>query len=317
MKKFLTRVLVLIVLPLFILSVLYEYVARKIPNVYSYKNEWMSKNIQSVKILNLGSSHGYFGIDPYSFSVDAFNAAHESQDLKYDHFIFSKFLNQMDSLKVLILPVSYFTFVGNGLENSNEYWRVKYYCIYYKCKYHRFQLYYNSEFYNDLYHRDLHFKDLVSSVFGKVSYVDCDELGNKRIRSGFDDRSDDWWEENGYMRAIYHTMTIDSLTIMKNMEYVEQMIEKCAQKGIVVYIVTTPTYKTYRKNTNSTQLQIMLNCCNYFYTKYDNVIYHNLIADTLFTTKDFADSDHLNEIGAIKLTKKLQKTIDSLGTLQP
>lgn len=177
MNRFIKRIVVFLVFPLLVIATSYEYLARRIPNVYSYKNEWLSKNASSIKILNLGSSHGYFGIDPSSFNCLAFNVAHESQDLKYDHFVFSKFFDEMDSLKVLVLPISYFSFLGTGLENSEEYWRVKYYCIYYSCQYHRFELLYNSEFYNDLYFRDLRFKDVFNSIIDKITYINCDSLG--------------------------------------------------------------------------------------------------------------------------------------------
>lgn len=312
MKRFLTRILLLVALPLLMFSLLYEFLARKVPNVYSYKNEWLSTNAKSVKILNLGSSHGYFGIDPTVFSTTAFNAAHESQDLKYDHFIFMRFIQDMDSLRVLVLPISYGSLLGNGLENSGECWRAKNYCIYYHCNYHRFQLYYNSEFYNDIYHGDLHFWKLVVSTFGSIPNCNCDEFG-KGIRNVFEERENEWWEENGRIRAIYHTKPIDTMAVKINKKYVQQMIDECANKGITVLLVTTPTYKTYRDNMDGKQLQIMLDCCQCFQRNNNNVIYLNLLSDKRFHTIDFSDSDHLNEYGAKKLTGVLQQTIDSLG----
>lgn len=221
----------------------------------------------------------------------------------------------MDSLKVLVLPVSYGSFLGTGLDNSAECWRVKYYCIYYHCNYHRLQLYYNSEFYNDLYYGDLHFWKLITSAFDDNPNHNFDELG-KGIRNVFEKREDEWWEENGRMRAAYHTKSIDSTAVKNNMRYVQQMVDECAQKDITVLLVTTPTYKTYRDNMDLEQLQIMLNCCQYFQRSNNNVVYLNLLSDKHFDTKDFSDSDHLNENGATKLTKILQQTIDFLGILQ-
>ena len=311
MNRFIKRIIVFIVLPLLTIAISYEYLARRIPNVYSYKNEWLSKNASSVKILNLGSSHGYFGIDPSFFSSSAFNAAHESQDLKYDHFVLTKFLDEMNSLKVLILPVSYRSFVEPSLENKKEYWRVKYYCIYYKCPYHRCELLYNSEFYNDLYFHDLRIVDMIKSTFGEISYINCDSLG-KGIRNVYEHRESDWWEESGKIRANYHTYAIDTAAIRKNMGYATEIVRECAQKNIFVLLVTTPTYQTYRDNLNQNQLEIMLNCCDYFQSNYDNVCYLNLLADERFSIADYSDADHLNEIGAKKLTLILQQAIDSL-----
>ncbi len=126
MKRFIIRTVLLIIVPLLLGIVLCEYYLRKIPNDYSYKNEWLSNNAGSIRVLNMGSSHAFYGIEPSQFSCKAFNAAHVSQSIKYDHFIFSKFVNEMDSLEVLVLPVSYGSFLGFGPENGIEDWRVKY-----------------------------------------------------------------------------------------------------------------------------------------------------------------------------------------------
>lgn len=312
MKKFVYKILYLIVLPLLLFGLVYEGLARKVPNVYAYKNGWMAKNASSIKILNLGSSHGYFGISPSVFSDKAFNCAHESQDLEYDCFIFSKFFDNMDSLQVLILPISYRTFFEKGIEFSDEHWRVKYYCIYYECPYHSSELVFNSEFYSDLCCRDIHIAGLAKSAFSdEQPELKWDEFG-KGIRNRTEVRDSIWWENNGKVRAKYHSRVINYLVVANNMEYVENIVEKCRKKNIQVLMVTIPAYKTYRDNLNQNQLGIMVDCCHLFEEQHDNVCYLNLLADDRFDITDYSDSDHLNEKGAEKLTLILQQTIDSL-----
>lgn len=309
MKRFIIRTVLLIIVPLLLGIVLCEYYLRKIPNDYSYKNEWLSNNAGSIRVLNLGSSHAFFGIEPSLFSCKSFNAAHVSQSIKYDHFIFSKFVNEMDSLEVLVLPVSYGSFFGFGPENGIEDWRVKYYSIYYGCKYHRFEPKYNLEVYNGL-----QFDKVWNSILCKADHRTCNELGFGATYK-LENRSEDW-KESGATAAKRHTMAkIDSSIMEKNIRLVGEMVDKCVEKKAQVIILTTPTFHTYRENLNREQLKLMEDCCNSFVEQYDNVCYLNLLADDRFLPDDFFDADHLNEFGAAKLTKILQQTIDSLGIL--
>lgn len=310
MKRFIIRTVLLIIVPLLLGIVLCEYYLRKIPNDYSYKNEWLSNNAGSIRVLNMGSSHAFFGIEPSLFSCKSFNAAHVSQSIKYDHFIFSKFVNEMDSLEVLVLPVSYGSFLGFGPENGIEDWRVKYYSIYYGCKYHRFEPKYNLEIYNGL-----QFDKVWNSILCKADHRTCNELGFGTTYK-LENRPEDW-KESGATAAKRHTRAkIDSSIMEKNIRLVGEMVNKCVEKKAQVIILTTPAFHIYRENLNREQLKLMEEFCNSFVEQYDNVCYLNLLADERFCEEDFYDADHLNEFGAAKLTKILQQTIDSLGILQ-
>lgn len=309
MNRFL-KYLLLFFIPVFVGLAVVERLFRQIPNDYSYKNEWLSNNAGSIRVLNMGSSHAFYGIEPSQFSCKAFNAAHVSQSIKYDHFIFSKFVNEMDSLEVLVLPVSYGSFLGFGPENGIEDWRVKYYSIYYGCKYHRFEPKYNLEVYNGL-----QFDKVWNSILGKADHRTCNELGFGTTYK-LENRSEDW-KESGATAAKRHTRAkIDSSIMEKNIRLVGEMVNKCVEKKAQVIILTTPTFHAYRENLNREQLKLMEDCCNSFVVQYDNVCYLNLLADERFCEDDFYDADHLNEFGAAKLTLILQQTIDSLGILQ-
>ena len=146
MKRFIVKTL-LFLLPLFILLILVEFGIRSIPNDYSYKNNWLEEHANEVKVLTFGSSHGYYGINPHAFSELTFNAAHVSQNLNYDKFIFSKFIDKADSLRCVVLPVSYFSLNGKVLIGGTEAWRNKKYMLYYECPYRRHS-FMNWEIYN-------------------------------------------------------------------------------------------------------------------------------------------------------------------------
>ena len=90
MRRFIQKVM-LFASPLFLFVVASELIIRRIPNDYSYKNAYLRDNAGDVEVLVLGSSHGFYGVDPVCFSRRGFNASHLSQSLDYDYFIFSKF----------------------------------------------------------------------------------------------------------------------------------------------------------------------------------------------------------------------------------
>ena len=306
MKRFIIRTVLLILIPTITCVVLCEHFLRKIPNDYSFKSEWLAKESSSVEVLSLGSSHGFYGINPVFFSEKAFNAAHVSQTIRYDHFIFTKFVDEMDSLKILVLPLSYGSFF-DVLENSIEDWRVKYYSIYYGCNFHRFEPKYNLEIYYGM-----QFINVYNSMLGKVNHRTCNELGWGTTYK-FEERSEDW-EETGETAAKRHTSDLmDTSVFEESKELVEDIILKCKQKNVQVILLTIPTYETYRENLNPKQLVLTTESCVCWEKQYDNVHYLNLIADDRFGPDDFFDADHLNEFGAEKLTLILQQTIDSVG----
>ena len=67
--------------------------ARNVPNIYSYKNNYMQDHSDSIEILILGASHTFEGLKADSFSTRTFNMANPSQELEYDEFLLYKYVN--------------------------------------------------------------------------------------------------------------------------------------------------------------------------------------------------------------------------------
>lgn len=301
MRRFIFSLL-LFLSPFILVVGICEIAPRITDNDYKYKNKWLSANASKVQVLNLGSSHTYYGIDPKVFDLVEFNAAHVSQDLQYDHFIFTKFIDKMDSLKYLILPISYFT-PFSSMESGDEWWRVKYYCIYYHCPYHPFEAKYNLEISNGI-HPGVVFKDILGSNSNRYCTAMGQGTGNEL------ENRDNGWMSSGLSRANYHTMkSIDSDMLDKNLQWASDIISQCQIKGIKVILLNTPTYYTYRENLNAEQLEGLIEFCSELQITYSNVEYFNMLSDPRFGEEDFFDADHLNEFGAIKLSKILNEYI--------
>lgn len=301
MKRFILKTILLLI-PVIIGVAFSEIVPRRSDNDYKYKNNWLSENASSVQVLNLGSSHAYFGIDPTQFELMEFNGAHVSQDIHYDYFIFNKFVDKMKALEYLILPISYFTPTSN-LEEGEEQWRVKSYCIYYHCPYHLFEPEYNLEIYNGI-----HPGVIIRTFLGWQSNRYCTDLG-QGTQYKLEYRSENW-KSSGATAAKRHTRNcINSERIEQNKQWVKEIIENCEKSGIKVILLTTPTYDTYREHLNPEQLEEMKKFCIDIQNSSRNVIYLNMLNDQRFIECDFYDADHLNEHGAIKLSKILNDYI--------
>ncbi|MBO4536226.1 MAG: hypothetical protein J5702_03355 [Bacteroidales bacterium] len=301
MRRFLIKTSLLL-LPVLVFVVLCETGHRTADNDYKYKYRWLSEHASRVKILSLGSSHGYQGIEPDQFDDLTFNAAHVSQDLHYDEFIFNSFVDRMDSLKCLILPISYFS-PWSRLEDGLEAWRVRRYHLYYHYPTSWFDPQYNLEIYSGLRPRTA-----LREILGKSNNLYVTELG-RGTRYNKKNRSDNW-KDTGILAAERHTRdNPDTNLYQANLLRVRRMIEKCREKHADVLLITMPAYITYRENLKEDQLSKAISFCLSLKEEYDNVYYLDMLADPRFTEDDFYDSDHLNEYGAAKLSYILNRAI--------
>lgn len=199
MKRFIIQIIVYLLIPFAGLMGISEYCMRQVPNDYKYKNDWLCSNAKKVEIYVLGSSHTYYGIEPSRFRLSAFNGAHVSQGLKYDLFLLQKFEQSMDSLRWVILPISYFTLTSKGLENGQEKWRIKNYTIYYDCPYHKFEPEFALESYKFCP------KAFWSAITSNNSHLSCNELG-RGLNYARENRDEEGWKDSGVTAAKRHTV---------------------------------------------------------------------------------------------------------------
>ena len=304
MKRFF-KTLILFFLPLSCFVIGLEYWMRHVPNVYSYKNGWLEKNISMVHIWTFGSSHGFYDISPACFSKSAFNSAHSSQTIQFDRFIFEKFIDNADSLEWVILTISYFSLTEDMTKDKLEWWRVKNYCLYYACPYYKGDYRYHCEVIGN----PLHIYEQVLRVMKYwtcgVDDVICDSLGlglnhTKRERR-------EQWVMNGEERVRLHTKNLaeNESVIQANKENIEYIINRCKEKNVSVLLLTPPVYRTYYECVDSTQYTLVVDACKEWEQQNAHVHYLNLFKDSRFNEDDFYDADHLETEGAAKLTKIL------------
>lgn len=250
------------------------------------KKKGIEKRAKEIEILGLGSSHCTRG-----FNTDlidkAFNLSNVDQDLYTSHWLFDKYIDSLIHLKKLVFFFSIHT-PGHELcrTTSIKNTAVNHY------------------------------------VFG-VPY-DVDWLGQWRKAAQhrlktFDDSDIDYTTFSGYIpeekvesvgdvtaafRCSHHLR--ENKRSNKQMHHLFEMYEVCKKRGIKMYMVLAPFRSDYIEELNKTGLSDDEIYRDMFpWAKENNIPVLNCLRSRDFEWSDFDDTDHLNEKGAIKLTKKI------------
>ena len=313
MKKYILETLFYFLLPIAAIAIVAEYSIRKIPNDYAYKSNWLDKNSHDIEALYLGPSSIAYDIDPSLSRLSGFNAAHVSQPIKYDHFIFNKYIDQMQSLKYVVLGIDYWTPYGS-IEDTPEWWRVKYYTIYYDSPLHEGKSKYKYELY---FHNTENFGIALKGflrMFGlnNISHLTVNERGYG-INYTTKDKTLDW--DNGLAEAERHNAMIsESKTksdhYKQNLDYIYDICRKSQARGIKVILLGSPIYQSYTNTIEKKLISERAEFCNTITKSFDNAIFIDLTESELFAADDFFNANHLNEIGARKFTSM----VDSIMT---
>lgn len=306
MKRFILKTLIFIS-PLLFLAGTMEVLLRQIPNDYKLKNNYLDTHASEINTLILGSSHVFYGLNPVYFSDNTFNASHISQSLNYDYEIVKKFEKKFENLSTIILPISYFTLFGK-LEMGVEPWRVKNYNIYYDINTSKSLKDHTEILGNKI---NVNIQRIKAYYISGKSNISCTPLG-----WGLDYTSSKSKDLliTGKTAVARHTKDdINSekwTTVFKeNKAILRSIIAWAKAKNIQVLLFTPPAFETYRNNLNKEQLNRTIYTINQLVKESDNCTYINLLRDSNFVAKDFYDADHLNDIGAKKLSLMINNIV--------
>lgn len=301
MNKFLRNIFIFSSIIIVILGVL-ELVARSLPTSYSYKNDWIESDGDKVRNLVLGSSHTYYGLRPDVMGDSTFNLANVSQTPEYDLALLEHYLPLMPNIKRVIIPVSYFTFRDPKIEQGDEWNLAVRYKIHMGLPLHSVFSIYNLEITDfDAYKGKL--KNLILKAPSNI----CDSLG---FGLGFTLATrDDRWKEISRARAAKHTVSTPG-RFDEVREVHDRLARLAKQHNIDVVVITTPSWPAYTAALDSVQLAEMYEGIGEM-LKNEKVTYYDFLNDARFEDSDYYDPDHLNDLGAAKLTQILADTLSN------
>lgn len=294
MRKFI-RYIILFSIPIILFVGVCELLLWNMPNDYKNKKAYLDKSAGEIEVLFLGASHTFSAINPDYISKKSYNAAYVSQSLDIDSYLLKKYDSQLKNLKCVVLPISYCTLVER-LETTSEKWRINDYVRYFDMDKNvgldYFEMIGNKLWYN-LYR-------LLNYYILHKNPLLAEENGWRN--RPFDEMVD--MELSGKERAALHTIH-DPECFLENTILLEEMIQYCSQRNIQVILLTFPAYPSYVKNMDKQQVQETFSVAEKMAEKYENVTYLNFLEDASFTREDYYDSDHLNNVGAEKLSLRL------------
>ncbi len=283
----------------------FELLLRNIPNDYSFKKKYLNTNSNNIEVLFLGNSHIYFGINPEYISRKSFNGAHISQSLNFDLAILEKYNDRWANLKYIIIPIDYLSMYWT-LECGIENWRVKNYSIYYDIST-------NGNYWSGF---EIFNGKLPSNISRAKSYlfngkfdITCNKFG---FGTAYNSKDSKDLIKTGKTASKRHTFGNNQPLFSKNIQTINSMIEFANRHNLKIIFITCPAYSSYRENLNPIQLYNSVNIIKQISAKNSNTYYYNFLTDKTFVADDYYDADHLNEIGAKKLTLKIDSLINNI-----
>jgi hypothetical protein len=315
MKNFLYKTFLFFV-PVVLSIIVMELVIRSYPNVYKYKQSYLTSHKDEIEVLILGHSQLQSGIIPENFNLNCFSFAIDGQSLRYDLEIYEKFGDQLPNLKYVVLAIANFSLYFDMSRENVTSNRTVNYPIYLGLKSDEIPFYKKFECSSPGFQDKLKF--ILLKSYTSETRMTCLPLGNST------DTSRGVLEHNSWISkaAAECTWQLNCITSgdkikLQNKERLLKLIEKCKSKGIKVILTTPPVATIYHTSIDAkikTQLVETFNFCNDLSNNFKNVFYINLYNSPEFSDVDYSNPTHLNKDGALKFTKLVNDLITTNET---
>ena len=258
-----------------------KYVQKKRNGLISKSND-----IETLAIRGSYVDYGFYA----PLLMNAYNLGLTSHDLYGAYYLFHNLVDGLPNLNKIVIYYSVFT-SGLNLSKTNEKYRMIVY----------------NYFFNIPLPEEINLEKRYVKYLNKKC-LEIDRNSGEKI-------DDNYW---GYDKKSYYMSASADLRVKTHLrenkreqdqlDWLIKLAEESNAKDIELYIVLPPFREDYKK---------LLPTKNELYEKLFRIKfpvktrildYHD---STLFEYSDFGDTDHLNENGAIKLTKDLEKTINN------
>lgn len=296
--------LFLLLLPFIIALCYIESRLAHVPNSYNKKRTFLEQQADSIEVLITGSSHTAYGIDPAYMSRHGFDLGHTSQTLFYDDQEITRYFRKLKNLKLVIIPLSYFSFYLRTTD-ADEAWRDPYYKHFWgfcykphslKPPYYSYIAMYGSN--ETIINLRYNFKKDLSENLSRYGFLKYDTVGNSDL-IGY---------SKGLERVRKHEQGYKPERTTENRGYLEHMISELQSAGIKVVLITTPLLR-YKVPFENPKYQEIMYCNVHEICQKYNLQYFDYSHDPRFTQKDFRDNDHMNFMGARHFTPILDSEV--------
>lgn len=294
-------------LPIIVVWVSVEIFYRTVPNNYTFKNELIKIESDSVEVLIFGDSHTFYGLNPKYFSKRTLNLANVSQTIYFDKLLFEKHADNTDRLKCIIIPIEYTTF--SQVDNSQEdYWRKYFYSTQMELDVPSIKWYDIKQYSLTLTQKLGKTGSYLKTFINDKTLIGCDKNGWGNTYA----TAVDSVELKRLAKLISRKHDDGSKDFTINLNRIKDIITKCNEKNIQVILVNMPVSQPYLELLNQEEVKAISAISKELDETYSNVLNVNLLYDDRFIQGDFHDADHLNINGAQKCSVILNNIIQKL-----
>lgn len=243
----------------------------------------------------MGSSLTYYGMRSDLLGDSAFNLANVSQEVYIDLMLLKRYKDYLPNLREIIIPVSYQGFYTNHLEDTQEWFRIIQYKRRMGITEHSDMSRYNFEIANFEAYRGA-----LSNYIIPVTLNKCDSLGNG-LGYSMKNRKPKWKD---MASARMESCTYPDYKDKTEQEAdFEALLEYCRDNGIQCHIIFFPVWEGFLEILDKGQISDTRQRLMKLHKAYGVPVY-DYLDDKEFNENDFYDSDHLNDEGACKLTRR-------------
>lgn len=252
--------------------------------LYLYRKKYnLENNLKSIKILIIGSSHSDYGF--YSpVYADSFNLGLTSGDLYTSFHLYENYKSKLQSLNYIILFYSVFS-AGYSLISTSERYRSVAYKYFFNVPYQ--------------------VPKLIKRRFEKKILNKCKNLKLSDANSnfyGYERKTEFLIYQSANERAKSHLR--ENMREPDQLEWLIKLISSINKDDKEILIVIPPFRNDYKDLLPQSSIVFDKLFRLGHYMKYDIL---NFYDSEFFIDNDFGDADHLNEQGAIKLTKMINE----------
>lgn len=278
-----------------------EYYARRQPDVYSGKADYVAVNGGDIETLFIGSSLTYWGVAPNVWDGGkAYNLAFNGQTIDMVYYLLKRRMKDMPNLERVILEVAYFTFFDSFFEDTEHWAKWIPYEVHLDVGRHPKLSRYGFEISCPPIFR----QKVVP--WAEQPLENCDSLGHADYRN-LSVRSTEWKSSKDLIIQS-HTIS-DWENVSGNYNYFAGVLELCRRAGVEVIVCMFPAHESYYTRIDPGQLAKMYELIGTLKSRY-GFRFLDYFKDARFNDGDFFDVVHLNnDVGAHKFTRILHDDI--------
>lgn len=305
----LLKKLFIFLLPILASFLLLESRLRQVPTYLELKRDYLETQLGEIEVLSTGHSYGD-AINPQYLDHKGFNLFNDAEDLYYDIQVMEKYLDRMPNLRVVLLPVSYFS-LDYRQEHGPWAWRAPFYKFVFNIPSSEPLSIVNPSYYS--YSFAYGWREVLtylatnfSSRMTNLMYADgWREVGKQGLIDGRE-------SDRAGLQSIEYIETIlkDPKNIPFNLNLLSKFIEKCQARNIKILLFTPPGFHNYYDHINPVKYQQMQVQIQQLVAKYQ-LAYFDFLKDTRFGAADFYSIDHVNDLGAAKFSRIINDLVNN------